>query len=54
MLPWRILVDPGQRAGHTYSQPDLTIAATALAGFPKRCRVEQPRHQSVTAGAGMG
>lgn len=30
MLRWRILVDDGRKAGHTYSQPDLIIAATAL------------------------
>jgi predicted nucleic acid-binding protein len=30
MLRWRLLVDEGRKAGHTYSQPDLIIAATAL------------------------
>jgi toxin FitB len=30
MLRWRILVDDGRKAGHTYSQPDRIIAATAL------------------------
>jgi predicted nucleic acid-binding protein len=30
MLRWRILIEAGRRAGHTYSQPDLIIAATAL------------------------
>ena len=30
MLRWRILVHEGRKAGHTYSQPDLIIAATAL------------------------
>jgi toxin FitB len=30
MLRWRILVEAGRKAGHTYSQPDLIIAATAL------------------------
>ena len=30
MLRWRILVDEGRKAGHTFSQPDLIIAATAL------------------------
>jgi toxin FitB len=29
MLKWRTLVDEGRRAGHTFSQPDLIIAATA-------------------------
>jgi predicted nucleic acid-binding protein len=30
MLKWRLLVEDGRRAGHTFSQPDLMIAATAL------------------------
>ena len=30
MLKWRILVEDGRKAGHTYSQPDLIIAATAV------------------------
>ncbi len=30
MLKWRLLVDVGRRQGHTFSQPDLIIAATAL------------------------
>jgi toxin FitB len=30
MLRWRILVNEGRKTGHTYSQPDLIIAATAL------------------------
>jgi toxin FitB len=30
MLKWRILLEDGRKAGHTYSQPDLIIAATAL------------------------
>jgi toxin FitB len=30
MLRWRILVDEGRKTGHTFSQPDLIIAATAL------------------------
>ncbi len=30
MLKWRLLVEEGRKAGHTYSQPDLIIAATAL------------------------
>ncbi|MFG6430108.1 type II toxin-antitoxin system VapC family toxin [Roseateles sp. LYH14W] len=29
MLVWRLLVDAGRKAGHTFSQPDLIIAATA-------------------------
>ena len=27
---WRIIVEEGRKVGHTYSQPDLMIAATAL------------------------
>ncbi len=30
MLKWRLLVEEGRKSGHTYSQPDLIIAATAL------------------------
>lgn len=30
MFKWRLLVEDGRRAGHTFSQPDLIIAATAL------------------------
>ena len=30
MLKWRLLVEEGRKTGHTYSQPDLMIAATAL------------------------
>lgn len=30
MFKWRLLVDEGRKAGHTFSQPDLIIAATAL------------------------
>ena len=30
MFKWRILVEEGRKAGHTFSQPDLLIAATAL------------------------
>ena len=29
MLTWRLLVEAGRKAGHTFSQPDLIIAATA-------------------------
>ena len=28
MLKWRLLVEDGRRIGHTFSQPDLIIAAT--------------------------
>ena len=30
MLKWRLLVEAGRKSGHTFSQPDLIIAATAL------------------------
>jgi toxin FitB len=30
MFKWRLLIDDGRKAGHTFSQPDLIIAATAL------------------------
>lgn len=29
-LRWRLLVEAGRKSGHTFSQPDLIIAATAL------------------------
>jgi predicted nucleic acid-binding protein len=30
MSKWRLLVEDGRKVGHTFSQPDLIIAATAL------------------------
>jgi len=30
MFKWRLLVELGRKAGYTFSQPDLIIAATAL------------------------
>ncbi len=30
IFKWRLLVEDGRKAGHTFSQPDLFIAATAL------------------------
>jgi hypothetical protein len=30
MFKWRLLVETGRKARHTFSQPDLIIAATAL------------------------
>ena len=30
MLKWRLMVEEGRKAGHTFAQPDLIIAATAL------------------------
>ena len=30
LLRWRLMVEEGRKVGHTFSQPDLMIAATAL------------------------
>jgi predicted nucleic acid-binding protein len=30
LFKWRLLVEGGRKSGHTYSQPDLFIAATAI------------------------
>lgn len=30
LLKWRVLVEEGRKIGHTFSQPDLIIAATAV------------------------
>lgn len=30
MFKWRLLVEAGRQRGHTYTQPDLIIAATGL------------------------
>jgi toxin FitB len=30
MFKWRLLVAEGRKVGHTFSQPDLIIAATGL------------------------
>ncbi|HEY2635423.1 MAG TPA: type II toxin-antitoxin system VapC family toxin [Steroidobacteraceae bacterium] len=30
MFKWRLLAEDGRKSGHTFSQPDLIIAATAL------------------------
>ncbi len=30
MFKWRLLVEEGRKVGHTFSQPDLILAATAL------------------------
>lgn len=30
LLKWRLLVEEGRKSGHTFAQPDLFIAATAL------------------------
>jgi predicted nucleic acid-binding protein len=30
LVKWRLLMEDGRKTGHTYSHPDLVIAATAL------------------------
>jgi predicted nucleic acid-binding protein len=30
LVTWRLLVEEGRKTGHTFAQPDLIIAATAL------------------------
>jgi toxin FitB len=30
LFTWRMIIEEGRKAGHTFSQPDLLIAATAL------------------------
>lgn len=30
LLKWRLLMEQGRKGGHTYSHPDLLLAATAL------------------------
>lgn len=30
MFRWRVLMEDGRKTGHTFSQPDLIIAATAM------------------------
>ena|SRR5436305_289089 len=30
LLKWRLLVEEGRKIGHTFSQPDLIIASTAI------------------------
>jgi predicted nucleic acid-binding protein len=30
LLKWRLLMEDGRKSGHTYSHPDLMLAATAL------------------------
>jgi hypothetical protein len=29
-MAWRVLIEDGRKMGHTFSQPDLIIAATAI------------------------
>jgi toxin FitB len=52
LFRWRVLMEEGRKAGHTYSQPDLIIAATALhhGCHARSGRLRQSRsdcHQSV-------
>lgn len=49
MLKWRILVEHGRKVGHTFSQPDLIIAATAL--HHGLTVVSRDTHEYVKAGA---
>lgn len=34
MVTWPLLVEEGRKTGHTFSQPDLIIAATAIHHAP--------------------
>ena len=47
MFKWRLLVEDGRKAGHTFSQPDLIIAATA----PSRADGCIPRQKRFSKGA---
>jgi len=38
MFKWRLLVAAGRKSGHTFSQPDLIIAATGLHQGLQLCR----------------
>ena len=49
MFKWRLLVEDGRKAGHTFSQPDLIIAATALQHGPDR---RDPRYGRLCPRAG--
>src|SRR5258708_9960288 len=52
MLQWRPLVEEGPKAGHTVSQPDLIIAATA--GHPgPTVGTRHPSEDTQTRGALM-
>jgi predicted nucleic acid-binding protein len=51
MLKWRILVESGRKAGHTFSQPDLIIAATAL--HHGLTVVSRDTHEYVKAGVSV-
>ena len=50
MFKWRLLVEDGRKAGHTFSQPDLIIAATASPRPDRRV----PRCERLPKGACAG
>jgi predicted nucleic acid-binding protein len=51
MYKWRMLVEDGRKSGHTFSQPDLIIAATALLyGFTV---VTRDTHDYLRSGAAV-
>ena len=46
MFKWRLMVEEGRKVGHTFSQPDLIIAATGqhhglYDRFARHCRLRQ-------------
>jgi len=47
MFKWRLLIEDGRKAGHTFSQPDLMIAATALHHGLTVVSRDQKAHTSV-------
>ena len=52
---WRVLVEEGRKAGHTFSQPDLIIAATALNhGFTMVTRDRSDFERAGVTGACQG
>lgn len=43
VLEWRLLMEEGRKSGHTYTQPDLVIAATARR-YALRVVTRDPTH----------
>ena len=43
LLKWRTLMEDGRKTGHTYSHPDLVIAATALHSYSRHTRPQRFR-----------
>lgn len=43
MFKWRLLVEDGRKAGHTFSQPDLIIAAAGLHQWIDHCLSQHHR-----------